>query len=206
MSASPNLAELLARYGPERELRIGKALYYQGDEAEAAWLVLSGRLRKLRIQGRESVAIGEAGPGSWLGLAEVYLGLPCLLDVLALEGVRLRRYSRFNFFELLREAEFKGLVLEELARENYLLHGYLLPLGSGGTVARILVALASGSRGGKGQTVRVVTTQAELAEAAGLARETVNRALKELEDAGLLETSRGEILLYDLGGLAAYED
>lgn len=203
MSASPKLAELLARYGPERELRAGKALYYQGDEAEAAWLVLSGRLRKLRIQGGDSAAVGEAGPGSWLGLTEVYLGLPCLLDVLALEGTRLRRYSRFNFFELLREGEFTGLVLGELARENCLLHGFLLPLGAEGTVARTLAALAGPGTTG---TIRLGITQAGLAEAAGLARETVNRALKTLEDEGYLETGRGEILIYDLGGLRARGD
>ena len=51
------------------------------------------------------------------------------------------------------------------------------------------------------RTVHLALTQAELAAAAGLARETVNRVLGRLEAAGFVETGRGEVLVYDLEGL-----
>jgi CRP-like cAMP-binding protein len=196
------LEALLARYSGERTLRQGKALYYQGDEAEAAWLVASGRLRKLRIHGETSQAIGDLMPGAWLCLPELYLGLPCLADVVAVEESTLRRFSRYNLFELLREPGFKDLALGEMARDCYGLHGFLLPAGADETVARAIAGMAGAAAG---STLRLALTQSEVAEAAGLARETVNRSLRRLEALGFIETGRGEILVYDLEGLRDYE-
>lgn len=190
---------LLLRYSAERWLRRGRALYYQGDEAEAAYLVRRGRLRSIRVHGEESLNLDEAGQGDWLGLAEVYLGLPYLTDALALEDCEFLKVSRFNFFELLREEGFRDLVLARLARQHYLLHGWLGAGDALGKVARILAAAAAGKPGGS--TLSLALTQTEVAEAAGLARETVNRALRKLEERGFIETGRGEILVYDLEGL-----
>lgn len=212
------LAGLLSRYSCERRLRQGRALYYQGDEAEAAYRVRAGRLRLLRVHGEDSQVIGEAGPGSWLCLAEAYLGLPCLADVLAVEACELERVSRYNFFELLREACFKDLVIAELARGNCLLHGAMGAAGADERVARAMVAACEGTAGAAGSiaagnalgvaaagraqgTIRLALTQGELAASAGLARETVNRVLGRLEAAGFVETGHGEILVYDLEGL-----
>jgi CRP-like cAMP-binding protein len=212
------LEALIPRYSSERRLRQGKALYYQGDEAEAAYRVRSGRIRLLRVHGGDSQVSGEAGPGSWLCLAEVCLGLPCLADALALGACELERFSRYNFHELLREAVFKDLVIDELARGTYLLNA---AIGSGGAderVARALVraceeAPVGADRGlwGPGRreetetprrgTMRLALTQAGLAASTGLARETVNRVLGRLEAAGFVETGRGEVLVYDLEGL-----
>jgi len=205
--AEPELRLLIARYGSESLVRAGRALYYQGDEAEAAWLVLSGRLRPLRIHGDSSRALEDRRPGAWLGLAETYLGLPRLSDALAVEPSRLLRLSRRNFFELLREPAFKELVLRELALEHYLLHAQLDAAGAAERVARALAGRAglAGTGGGAG-TIRLDLTQEELADSAGLTRETVNRALRRLERLGYLETGRGEILVYDLDGLRNYED
>jgi len=220
------LEGLLLRYSSERRLRQGKALYYQGDEAEAAYRVKSGRIRLLRVHGGDSQVSGEPGPGSWLCLAEACLGLPCLADAVALEACELERFSLYNFHELLREPVFKDLVIGELARGTYLLNA---AIGSGGAderVARALVRACEEAPGGAGatdgaldragatlaaapetpakpprRTVHLALTQVELAAAAGLARETVNRVLGRLEAAGFVETGRGEVLVYDLEGL-----
>lgn len=204
MSASPSLAELLERYSSAQQVRAGRALWYQGDVPEEACLVVSGRLRRIRVHGKDSQALGDAAKDSWLGLAELYLGLPCLTDLVAVEASTLRRFGRRNFFELLREPEFKDLVLGELAREHYLVHSALMPAGADEVVARAIAGMAGASAAGATGTIRLALTQSELAEAAGLARETVNRSLRRLEEAGLVETGRGEILVYDLGGLRGF--
>jgi CRP-like cAMP-binding protein len=205
MPATSPLAELYGRYSAPRELRAGRALVYQGDAAEAAWLVETGRLRRIRLHGERSQAIGESGSGSWLCLAELYLDLPCLADIVALERVTLRRFSRFNFFELLREPAFKDLVLKELALGLYALHDSLMPSGADEVVARAVAAQAAAACGGQRGTLRATLTQSGLAEATGFTRETVNRSLRRLEAQGFLETGRGEILVYDLEGLRRYE-
>jgi CRP/FNR family transcriptional regulator len=44
-------------------------------------------------------------------------------------------------------------------------------------------------------------SQQELADAVGTVREVVARALRELRDAGLVETTRGGVLVVDPAGL-----
>ena len=170
------LEGLLPRYSCERRLRQGKALYYQGDEAEAAYRVKSGRIRLLRVHGGDSQVIGEAGTGSWLCLAEVCLGLPCLADALALGACELERFSRYNFHELLREPAFKDLVIGELARGSYLLHA---AIGSGGADERVARSLVKACEEASGGSLKPGPP----------------------EEAGFVETGRGVVLVYDLEGL-----
>ncbi|HTX71598.1 MAG TPA: Crp/Fnr family transcriptional regulator, partial [Rectinemataceae bacterium] len=209
----PNLArdriELVGRFSAPAQLRANRALFYQGDEGEAAFLVLSGRVRLLRLKGGVTTALRDCTAGSWFGLAETSLDLPRPCDALAVEASVLRRIGRYNLAELLREAWFKDLALHVLAREQYLLYDQL---DSAGAIERVARALVSRSGVGFAEgpdsraTLRIPTTQAELAGMTGLSRETVNRSLRRLESLGFLETSRGEILVYDLPGLRAYED
>jgi CRP-like cAMP-binding protein len=205
---APRELDLLERYSSETIVRKGRALFYQGDEGAAAYLALSGRLRPIRVGG-SSAALEDAGPGAWLGLAETVLGLPYATDALAVEAARLRRFGRFNLLELLRDGAAKDLVLNALAREAYLLYGKLDAAGAAERVARAVAARASSrsaEEAGEGGTIRIACTQAELAESAGCTRETVNRCLRRLEAAGLVETERGGLLVYDLAGLRSYSE
>ena len=174
---------------------------------------MSGRIRPYRLKGGSSAALDDAVPGSWLGLAEAYLDLPYLADTLAVESSELRRFGRYNLFELLKEPRLKDLALGVLAREHYFLHDRLDASSATEKVARVVCARsgvpaspATAGEAGEAGTLRLAMTQGDIAEASGLARETVNRCLRRLEEAGLLETSRGEILVYDLRGLRAYEE
>jgi CRP/FNR family transcriptional regulator, cyclic AMP receptor protein len=47
-------------------------------------------------------------------------------------------------------------------------------------------------------------TQEELALLAGISRQVANRALQQLEGAGLLRLERGGIRVVDVGALASY--
>jgi CRP-like cAMP-binding protein len=207
---APRELELVSRYSAPASVRGGRALYYQGDSGSAAFLVVSGRIRPYRLKSGSSSALDDAGPGSWLGLAETYLDLPYLADALAVESSQLRRFGRYNLFELLKEPRLKDLALGVLAREHYCLHDRLDASSATEKVARVVCARSGGPTSpatvGEAGTLRLAMTQSDIAEASGLARETVNRCLRRLEEAGLLETSRGEILVYDLRGLRAYEE
>ena len=58
----------LLAFGAET-LRIGagKELYLEGDMAESAYIVISGRIRLFRERSGEIVLLGTAGPGAMLG-------------------------------------------------------------------------------------------------------------------------------------------
>ncbi len=220
MDGNPGLARILPsltareldrieRWSTLVLIRAGKALCYQGDESDAAWLVTAGRVRSLRIREGSSRSLGDAIPGSWLGLAELRSGSPRLADLLAVEESKLLRFGCRNFAELCREPWFKDLVIDELAREHCRLHGEFDAESATEKVARAIAALAS--RGAAAivpaaGTVRLSITQTGLAEAAGLTRETVNRCLRKLEAAGLVETERSALLVYDVAGLREWID
>jgi CRP-like cAMP-binding protein len=104
--AGLELLDRVERYSVTTYSRAGRALYYQGDEGAAAYLVTDGTIRLLRVKGDTQKVLDEAGPGSWLGLAETWLCYPYMLDTLALEASSLRRISRGNLMELCRDPAF----------------------------------------------------------------------------------------------------
>ncbi len=200
----------LQRYSVEARVRSGKALYWQGDAAESAWLLVSGRMRPVRMRGSSPTPMDDVYPGGWLCLPEAWLGLTCLCDAVAVEACTLRRVGAFNLAALRREPWFRDFACGLLARQCCGLFSQLESPSATGRVARAVAAACAGlwpaGGAGAGGTLRLELAQSELAESAGLTRETVNRCLKRLEAAGLLETGRGCTLVYDLAGLRAWED
>lgn len=197
------LGALVLRYSAEARVRPGWALCYQGDPAEAAYILTRGRMRPLRMHGSASQPLRDLGPGAWLYLPEAWLGLSCMADSLALEACELRKISLYNLAALRRDPGFVELAAGIMARSHYELYGQLESVSAAERVARAVAAACSGK---EGPTVSLELSQASLADSLGLTRETVNRGLKRLEAAGFLETVRGGILVYDAEGLRAWED
>lgn len=197
------LGALVLRYSTEAHVRSGRALCYQGDPAEAAYILTRGRIRPLRLHGSASSPLRDMGPGSWLYLPEAWLGLSCMADTLAVEACELRKISLYNLAALRREPVFVELAAGLMARSHYELYGQLEAVSAAERVARAVAAACSGK---EGPTVSLELSQSALADSLGLSRETVNRCLKRLEDAGFLETARGCLLVYDVDGLKAWED
>jgi CRP-like cAMP-binding protein len=144
------------------------------------------------------MALEEIGPGSIFGLAECFLGTTYQFDALAVEPCGLLRFGRGSLQRLLLSGEATDVLFRSLAQENIALRGRLDSAGVGERIAAYLLSRSEGT--GKTRVVR--TTQERIASAVGAARETVNRRLQDLERAGVLETGRGEILVYRLDELA----
>jgi CRP-like cAMP-binding protein len=123
-----------------------------------------------------------------------------------MEACELRRFGGFNLAALRMEGWFKDMLCERLAGDHYALYRQLDASSSTERVALALAAFCAGTATGAGGTLRVELNQGDLAESVGMTRETVNRCLKRLEAAGLLETERGSVLVYDLAALRDWED
>ena len=99
-----------------------------------------------------------------------------------------------------------GVLCARLRRTNDLVEASSTALGIGPRLARGLLRLAGIAANGDVDVDEgphpLKITQGELAAHVGLARENVNRQLREWEEAGLLELGRGRLSLRDAAALA----
>ena len=179
--------------------RTGKVLFYQGDRADHAWLLLSGTIRSVMYRSDEtSLDLGLLGPGDWLGLPEMLLNGPYLGDAVVMESSRVLGFGQLAFGRLRQNASCAEWLLAELARQQYTLHARVELAQPGQRVARWLLG-----RCGDGRSP-IHCTQDELGQAIGLSRETVNRHLGRLQLDGLVSLGRGCVTVLDPAALAAW--
>jgi CRP-like cAMP-binding protein len=177
-----------ARLAEGLSLRAGKALYYQGDRAGSAFLILSGTLRGIMYRSDEStLAMGRFSRGEWLGLAETLLNAPYVNDVTAEDACTLACFSRVGLDRLLDMPGMRQFLLMELARRLYALHSRI---ELNHPVDRLVRYLRS--RWEECGT-EIACTQEEIAAAVGATRETVNKHLGKLQEEGLIKVSRGSV-------------
>jgi CRP-like cAMP-binding protein len=197
--------DAVLRYGRGAELREGKAFFYQGDKAEAAYLIVEGRARALqyRMSGKP-VELPPRGPGDWLGLAALALDSPYSHDALADTGCAALAFGRCSFAIASAGTAFSSLSARALAREVLALHAYIEDDSPEERIVSFL--LARRKEIGGFSNARVSATQELIARAVGVTRETVNKRLAALEGLGLVRTLRGQIEVLDWEGLAARRD
>jgi CRP/FNR family transcriptional regulator, cyclic AMP receptor protein len=197
--------EALLRYGRLERTRAGKAFFYQGDKAEAAFLVLEGnaRLVKYRSNGRP-MDLPAIERGDWLGLSELVLGVAHPYDALAETACAALAFSRYSFALASALPAFASILARALARESMALQAYLADEGPEEKIVSYLLSRRK-ELAGIGNA-RISVTQERLARAIGATRETVNKRLSSLEAMGLVRTLRGQIEVLDWAGLAARKE
>jgi CRP/FNR family cyclic AMP-dependent transcriptional regulator len=164
----------LAQSAPLRKLDKGELLFYQTDPSDAVYIVRSGCISLFLAtpDGREMV-INEMRPGDCFGELGLVTGLPRSTGAMAREPSLILRIPKEEFKEALA-------FLDADAR-----------------IARILLLLHRQTEG-KG-VVRI--TQEELAQFAGLIRQTVAKTLSKWRANGWIETGRGRIRLINISAL-----
>jgi CRP/FNR family transcriptional regulator, cyclic AMP receptor protein len=186
----------------------GEVVFHQEDPADSLHLIVSGRfaVRVMTPLG-DSATIGVRGPGESFGeMALVSEGARRAATVGALEPAETFAVYQDDFHRLRREhRSIDGLLIDFLASEVRLLNGRLLEalyLPAEQRVRRRLGELAATYCDGEAP-VEIPLTQEELANLAGTSRATVNRVLREEQERGTLELTRGRTVLVDLTAIAA---
>ena len=107
------MVEALAEW---THLRAGEALFEEGDDGEAAYLVATGRLRAVRTapDGRPEV-IGDIGRSELVGEGALVDGQPRTASVHAVRDSHLIRFSRGAYEELLDRYPRVGLEVAKMA-------------------------------------------------------------------------------------------
>lgn len=203
----------LMSFAVVKRLTRGETLIDAGDPGDSMMIVLSGTLKVCvsSSSGRE-VVLDYLGPGGIIGEIAVFDGKPRTADVIAMEAaelVVLQRRFVLPYFEQNPSAALRiiELLCDKLRRTNALVQD-----GSSGSkapkLARGILRLLEehGIRDDNSVSIGFRMSQTELGNYVNISRENVNRQLREWEDAGLVEVSRGHISIIDEAGLQRVAD
>ncbi len=179
-------------------------LFRQGDRGESLFLVLSGRVKAVLLaeDGRELI-LAVFGPGEIFG--EMALFDPDerrTATVVTVEPVSLFTLSGKEFMAMLSNhpaiAQSLLRTLTQRLKESSSRIANLIFLDTYSRVGTYLVKMAEeqGRRLADGSLVLTRPPQQDIADYIGSSRETVSRALKELEHQGLIRVIGKKVILH----------
>jgi CRP-like cAMP-binding protein len=187
----------------ERSYPKGSVILFQDDPGDSLFVLRAGRVKVVLIgeDGRE-VILGVLEPGAHFGELALIDDQPRSAHVIAMEDAQLLILRREDFR---RRVEANPTVawalLTELSRRLRRADqkiGGLVLLDVPGRIARLLLDLADET--GSNAIEKPLTHQT-IAQMIGASRETVSRAMKEFQDAGLITVERRRISVGDRDAL-----
>jgi CRP/FNR family transcriptional regulator len=182
----------------EQRLRTGQVLFLEGEVCRGMYLVHQGRIRiyKASPEGREQV-LTIAQPGQSFAEVPVFDGGPNPASADAMEDSIVYLFPTAELLALVRSSPEIALgVLRVFAGRLRQLTFLVEDLSFRHVTARVAKLLLLHARGEGGLGGRL--TQREMAAMIGSAREVVARALRNLEQQGLIEVRGGQIAIVDL--------
>jgi CRP/FNR family transcriptional regulator, cyclic AMP receptor protein len=192
----------------QRRLVEGEMLFRQGDRCEHLHIVQDGALRLLAESNGGQHVLEVVREGNVMGEAGVFMSVPYPCSAEAAEKTLVSSLHREDLRRLANEPTgFCWQLLRLLSRRLVGMQMRVQALTSPDVRARVgavLLQLAQEQappvRGGP-PVLRV--RQADLAQMAGVARETVSRLLSDWRRRGFLTVGRGRITMDDAVGLQA---
>lgn len=184
----------------QRSLKRGAVLFVAGTRAEHLHLVVDGWLAQTRCtdEGREQ-GMRLAGPGSVLG-AEALLAPSYETSVRALSDAQVCYLPAGEVRQVLARDPAQGVALNAALVEEILeLQSQLLRVTSRQASARLVGLLEQLAPPGKARWVELPLAWTDVATLLSLSPEAVSRALRGLEDEGVLERRRRSIRWLDAG-------
>ncbi len=180
-------------------------ILFEGEQAEALYVVLSGRVKVVYVSedGRE-VILGTRDKSDFFGETALLDELPNPAHVIAMQDTELLVLRREEFRRCLNEMPGVSLgLLRALSRrlrsQDDTIRGLVL-LDVRGRVARLILDLAERN---DGSAVPKGITHNLIAQMVGASRETVSRTLRELTTEGLLQVTGRRIAVANRPALAA---
>jgi len=202
---SAELVANLAHRSVERRFAAGQLLYAAGTVPAGLLVVLEGRVRVIRGNGRQHV-IHEEGPGGALGEVPVFDGGTYPATAIAGEPTRCLLLPTEALRSAIRSSpETSLLFLHRLGERTRHLVDRLDGLAVQDVNARLARLLQTRQEAvGPGAPFRLGRTQLETAEELGTVREVVVRTLRELRQQGIIESAgRGRYVVRDDRRLAS---
>lgn len=181
--------------------RRGTHLFHQGGEPQAVWFVETGQIKWFKVteDGREQI-LQVAGPGDAVGLVALLDRKPYVAAAKAVEASTAWSLSIPEFDRMvLRHPELALLVMRQLGDGVRWLLEHVHSMQHRSAHDRVVSVLQRRAEpDGEGRQVVRLTHQ-EIAQMAGIARETVSRVLADLQRRGAVVLTRSQVLLLDVG-------
>jgi CRP/FNR family cyclic AMP-dependent transcriptional regulator len=199
----------LLSVGHSRRYARGEVVFHEGDPGDTIHLIRKGRVAiRVTTPSGDVLTLAVLEPGDVFGeLALFDIDSRRTATAVALEPTETLALRRGDFMEL-REThpEVDRFLIDMLAEQIRRLSARLMEavyVPADKRVARRVLAM--GDLYGQGQSAsEIPLTQEDLATMAGTSRATVNRVLREVQEAGMVRLHRGRITLLDPERLAAW--
>jgi CRP-like cAMP-binding protein len=109
----------LLAFGVENmRIPTGRILYREGDQADSAFIIVSGRIELFRQSEGERVSVGDAGPGAILGELALIADSNRLTGAIVAHDSELLRLGRNLFRRILEEyPEVAAMLYDRIASE-----------------------------------------------------------------------------------------
>jgi CRP-like cAMP-binding protein len=188
-----------------RKFDRNEVIFHEGDPGDTLHLVSQGHVA-LRVTTPlgDTATVRIVKAGEFFGELAVVSPGPRNATAVALEGAETRSLHRTDFEGVIathptvERVLVDALVSEVRRLATQLLDALYVPVEK--RVWRRLVDLVELFGDGTGDTV-IPLTQEDIAQVVGTTRPTVNRLLREGEEAGVLRIARGRIEVVDAGAL-----
>lgn len=197
--AAPLVDELLA-ICQQRRLRDGEYIYRQGEDGDAMYGVLEGKVRLSNTtpEGRELLVM-LLERGDWIGEVSLFDGAPRSQDAYAVGDTEVLRIAKEQLDSLLEaRPELYRHLVPMLCRKLRLALSYveataLYPLSA--RLARRLLDLHEHQPSGDSE---LHFPQEDLAKMLAVSRQALSRELKRLEAAGAVAVSYGKLRILNV--------
>jgi CRP-like cAMP-binding protein len=188
----------LAGYSKRKKFGPGEPIFHAGDAGESLIGVVVGRVRISRTSSDgDSIIINDFGPGELIGEIALLDGGGRSADASALTNCDLIVLERREFLPSLRERPALCIdLLKTLCAKVRLADersSDFLFLDLSARLAKALLRLCPSDV--PGRPGRTALSQGELAKIVGATRPNVNRQIKEWERGGIIELSKGWIVV-----------
>lgn len=194
-----DVADLVAEVGEQHHAG-GTFVFRQGDPAAQVHIIREGAVELSRMSRGRRVTLQVLRPGDVFGDVPLFLGEPEPFDARAVVDSTVLSMDAPTLFRLLSSRpRLMRRWMISLAGRMSGLQQRLIDVLAGGLEAQLASVLLHQAD----DMGRVVTSQAELAALVGAQRTSVQRVLKQLADAGLLEVGYRKIDLIDRAGLVS---
>lgn len=199
----PARRTLLLDHAQIRAVPAGTRLYAVGDPPDGLWAVLAGQVRLMGYpaDGVEQLAL-IVGPGTWFGELSTLDGGPRPHDAIAFGAARVLHVPMEAFGRAAAATPelYRDLGLLACAHQRATL-AFLAQNTAQPIAVRLARTLAGAARAAGEGPLRI--RQAEIAAMIGVSRQTLNKELRRLEDAGLVKLGYAEIAVLDIAALRA---
>lgn len=192
-----------------RTYEAGRYIYRAGAPGTALYGLIEGGLDLiLPVHGRADIVAHRAEPGYWIGDLAVIAGRERLVSVRASQPTTMMVLPARALLDLLKKEPELHRDLYELTHDNMAMAlrflGEALAFTAVERIARRLAHFAQA----RGDAVDpwLELSQGDLAGMVGASLPTTQRAIRQLREAGLIDTGYGRLRILDPGRLAAFDE